>query len=137
MFYSMIPLTLKERAKVECIFAWLYMLLHWVDFKWGWASVIGIKKGIEIPKKKKKMASLKFGNSPESGKCCRNLHFFFFCKIWPISLLLRSSSGCSGFRDANSPMSSFENGNLSQTDWTFSSGWNRIDVGRFGRVVGL
>ena len=63
--------------------------------------------------------------------------FFFFCKIWPISLLLRSSLGCSGFRDANSPMSSFENGNLSPTDWTFSSGWNRIDVGQFGWVVGL
>ena len=31
-------------------------------------------------KKKKKMASLKFGNSPESGKCCRNLHFFFFAR---------------------------------------------------------
>ena len=27
------------------------------------------------------MASLKFGNSPESGKCCRNLHFFFFARF--------------------------------------------------------
>ena len=137
MFYSMIPLILKERAKVECIFAWLYMLLHWVDFKWGWASVIGIKKGIEIPKKKKKNGIAEIWKFAGIWKMLQKFAFFFFCKIWPISLLLRSSSGCSGFRDANSPMSSFENGNLSPTDWTFSSGWNRIDVGQFGWVVGL
>ena len=78
MFYSMIPLTLKERAKVECIFAWLYMLLHWVDFKWGWASVIGIKKGIEIPKKKKKNGIAEIWKFAGIWKMLQKFAFFFF-----------------------------------------------------------
>uniref|UniRef100_A0A7N2MPR3 UDP-glycosyltransferase n=1 Tax=Quercus lobata TaxID=97700 RepID=A0A7N2MPR3_QUELO len=58
-----------------------------------------------------------------------------------IFLQLRSGSDYSGFGDANPPLdppaSVFENGNPLPTNWTFGSGWNRVGVGRFGRVVRL
>ena len=64
-----------------------------------------------------------------------------FCRIWPDFFVAPVGSGCSGFGDANLPLdplvSVFENGNPPPTDWTFGLGWNRVVVGRFGRVVGL
>ena len=78
------------------------------------------KTRLRNPKKKKKKKKKRHRWNLEIRRNLENVAeiciFFFFCKIWPISLLLRSSLGCSGFRDANSPMSSFENGNLSPTD---------------------
>ena len=58
-----------------------------------------------------------------------------------IFLQLRSSSGCSGFGDANPPfdllVSVFENGNSPATDWTFGLGQNQVGVRWFGWVFGL
>ena len=64
-----------------------------------------------------------------------------FAGFSQIFLQLRLSSGCSGFGDVNSPLdtpvSVFENGKPSPTDWTFGSGRNRVVVEQFGRVVRL
>ena len=64
-----------------------------------------------------------------------------FAGFGRIFLQLQSSSGCSGFEDANLPLdppiSVFENGNPPLTDWTFGSGQNQVVVRQFDRVVGL